>query len=59
MLCQALSLFIFWEFSLSNCILFTGGNKMIEEVVRLGLAFGIQIAVILFWYFVCSRLGTF
>lgn len=32
---------------------------MFEEIFRLGVAFGIQIVVIVFWYYVASRTGSF
>lgn len=32
---------------------------MLEEIIRLGLAFGIQILVIWFWYYIISNTGEF
>ena len=32
---------------------------MFEELVRLALAFGIQIAVFYFWYYIISNTGEF
>jgi hypothetical protein len=32
---------------------------MFEEIVRLAGAFGIQIVVFAFWYYVASRTGSF
>ncbi len=32
---------------------------MFEELFRLGSAFGLQLIVILFWYYVISRTGSF
>ncbi len=32
---------------------------MIEEILRLALAWGICVLIVGFWYYIMSRLGTF
>jgi hypothetical protein len=32
---------------------------MIEEILRLALAWGICVVIVAFWYYIMSRLGTF
>jgi len=32
---------------------------MFEEIFRLGAAFGLQLVVFAFWYYVISRTGSF
>jgi hypothetical protein len=32
---------------------------VLEEILRLGFAWGVCAVVVVFWYYVMSRLGTF
>ena len=32
---------------------------MLEDLFRLGCTFGLQVALIFFWYYVISRTGSF
>lgn len=32
---------------------------MLEEIIRLAGAWGLCVLIVLFWYYIMSRLGTF